>query len=266
MHACDPVHFSACWQQACIGSMILGAQYELTNRRDLADVSTKIPPARCRHRDAHVLEPALTRPADWADSDVRIYARVHLIIPGRADRHYEVSTPSLRRRGERPFDIVAGELGTTKARLRRTARVSSVRLLFRLSAGGPPLALVRDYVVCRPDSARHTDRRLARRASYMHMLLPMRDHDAYAGFRIVSFLEESKSRRARARAASRRRRAVGRGGPQPQGAHRRRGSYGGPVVLSRLARHGLQATPALGGAGAGGSWARHRAMMAAFEA
>ena len=123
---------------------------------------------------------------------MRIYARVHLIIPCRANRHYEVSPSSLRRRGERPFDIVAGELGTTKARLRRTARVSSVRLLFRLSAGGPPLALVRDYVVCRPDSARHTDRRLARRASYMHLLLPMRDHNAHAGFRIVSFLEKSE--------------------------------------------------------------------------
>ena len=46
---------------AWIGSMIIGAQYELTNLRDQANVSMKIPPARCRHRDAHVLEPALTR-------------------------------------------------------------------------------------------------------------------------------------------------------------------------------------------------------------
>jgi hypothetical protein len=122
---------------------------------------------------------------------MRIYARVHLIIPGHADRHYEVSPPSLRRRGERPFDIIAGELGTTKARLRRTARVSSVRLLFRLSEDGPPLALVRDYAVCRSNSARYRDRRLALSASHMHMLLPMRSQSANAGFRIVSFLEES---------------------------------------------------------------------------
>ena len=80
-------------------------------------------------------------------------------------------------------------MGATKALLRLTARVASVRLLFTIGTSGPPRALARDYVVCRESSTRPHDRLLARRARHMHMLLPMRTRVGGSA-RIVNFFSE----------------------------------------------------------------------------